>query len=151
MMAMTTSSSMSVKAPRWYRLESVLSRTMLRTPLSRAPALYPLFPRLWSRRLRFRWRLPDLHGSVQADRGDPLAVRAEGHGLDPARVAAQDMGLRPRPVPDGDSAVGPAPGEARAVAVERHALDRARLGQIVQEPPRGGVPDLDGPVPTGRG
>src|SRR5262249_54424788 len=151
MMAMTTSNSTRVKALRRYQPKSVLLRVMMRIPSGQTTALFPLFPRLWSRHLRLRRRLPDLHGPVQAGRGDPLAVRAEGHRLDPACVAAQDLGLRAGPVPDGDGAIGPAPGEARAVAVERHALAAGRRGRGGEGPPLGGVPDLDRPVPAGRG
>src|SRR5262249_32047803 len=50
-----------------------------------------------------------------------------------------------------DGAIDTAPGQPPAVAAERHALDAAGLGQVVQEPPRRGLPNLDGPVPTGRG
>src|SRR5262249_59272995 len=83
---------------------------------------------LRNRRLRFRRRLPDLYGPVQAGRGDPLAVGAEGHALDPASVAAQDLGLRAGPVPDLDGAVGTAPGQPPVVPAERHALGRRSAG-----------------------
>ena len=83
---------------------------------------------LWSTRLHFRRRLPDFYGAVQAGGGDPLAVRAEGDGLNPTRVAAQDMRFRAGAVPNFDRAVGAAPGEP-AVGTERHAQDRAgRVG-----------------------
>jgi hypothetical protein len=63
------------------------------------------------RRLRFRRRLPDLHGPVQAGRGDPLAVGAERYPLDPPVVAAA-RGSPCRPVPDLDGAVAAAPGQS---------------------------------------
>src|SRR5262245_59018692 len=106
----------------------------------------------WRRFLR-RWRrCPNLHRPIQAGRGDPLAALAEGHRLDPARVAAQDVRLRTGAVPDLDGAVGTAPGQAPVVRAEGHALDRTfgRVVNFVEELPVGGVPDFDRPVPTGR-
>src|SRR5262249_36589565 len=137
-----TRRSISVKA---LRRESLLMQDMRRILLGANAALLPPFPCLRSWRLRFRRRLPDLHGPVQAGRGDPLAITAEGHGLDPARMAAQDMGLRTGPVPDLDGAVGAAPGQSPAVPAEHHALDRAGGGgQVVDPSPGPGVPAPEG-------
>ena len=41
--------------------------------------------------------LPDLHGTVQASRGNPFSVRAERHAHHPAPMAAEGANLRGRP------------------------------------------------------
>src|SRR5262245_7952252 len=80
--------------------------------------------------LWFRRRLPDLDGPVQAGRREPLTVGAEGHRLDPARVAAQNARLRARPVPDLDGAVRTPPCQPPVVRSEDHALGRPFRGVV---------------------
>src|SRR5215471_9344061 len=74
-----------------------------------------------SRRFQFQWRLPNFHRPVEAGRRDPIAIRAEVHALNPARVTTQDMGFHSWPVPDFHGAVGAAPRQP-LVWAEGHAL-----------------------------
>src|SRR5262249_56568518 len=69
--------------------------------------------------------VPDLDGPVPAGRGQPLAVAAEGHTSDAARVLGPQGGqlLARRPVPGADGTVPATRGEVPAVGAERHTED----------------------------
>src|SRR5262252_6762101 len=110
MIAMTTNSSTRVKPLRRYGHESLWMRDIGRILIGTKQLLNSIFRIRFplSCATTFRRRQPDLHGTIQTGRGNPLAVGAEGHAQDPARVAAQDVGFRagPIPIPHLDGAVG---------------------------------------------
>src|SRR5205823_13860054 len=105
-------------------------------------------PGLWHKR-----SLPQLHGSIEAGRGDPFAVRAERYALDPAGVAAQTLDLLDQRVPNLDGRIRTTPGKESAIGAERQAFHAAPSGiaQVVLLFPRLCIPELDGSVRAGRG
>ncbi len=118
----------------------------------------------WMRQLRARFargRVPQEDGVVPAARGDPAAVRAEGHRVDIAGVAAQHRQRRPRvhdPAPDrvvrrDVQHRGPTDGgEPAAVRGERDRGDVPRVAvQDRHIPPARRLPDPDGAVAARRG
>src|SRR5262249_42780331 len=69
-----------------------------------------------------RYRVPQLHGSAVAARGNTLPIRAECHATD-ARVMAAFEGeefLAGGRVPDLDGVAGAARDKSRSVGTERH-------------------------------
>src|SRR5262249_2603475 len=100
-------------------------------------------------------QLPHLHRVVRTPRGQPLAVRAEGHAVDRVGMPleSQDVltgGHVPylhRPIPKNT-----ARGKPLAVRAEGHACDRVRVPLEGADFFAGGrVPHLQRPVLTGRG
>src|SRR5437879_12624101 len=58
---------------------------------------------------------PELDRAIEAGRGDPLAVGAEGHALHPANVATQALDPLGHCIPDPDGRIGTSPGEQSAI------------------------------------
>src|SRR5438445_44051 len=72
--------------------------------------------------------IPDRHGVVPAGRGEAPAIRAEGHALDMAVVAAQRVHRLARAgIPDSYGPVRAGRGHALALGVKGHADDFAGM------------------------
>src|SRR6516164_6326468 len=70
-----------------------------------------------------RRHAPEFDGPVQAGRGDPFPVGAEGHTFDPARMAVKCAHFVVRSIPDLDGRIRTAPGQHAAIfGMERQAF-----------------------------
>ncbi len=100
-----------------------------------------------------RGRVPNLHGPVQAGRGQLLAVRAECDGHHGVVVAAQADGLLLRlQVPEPHGLLQAPSGQPLPVAAEGHDANCNRVDVKSQDvPARLRIPDLRRPVEARRG
>src|SRR5262249_12063747 len=92
---------------------------------------------------RGRWdRIPDAHRGVARSRGQPIAVGAEGDGVDVGLVSAQLADLFPGgDVPQADGVVTAGRRQTGALPTERQAVDRAPVSQDRQLLVGVGVPE----------
>src|SRR5262249_40129906 len=72
--------------------------------------------------------LPDLDQAIRAGRGQPLAIGAEGHGMDRCLVTLEDIEALPAGhLPQPDLPVRAARGQELAVRAEGDAVDQAAV------------------------
>src|SRR5262249_22225034 len=97
-------------------------------------------------------RVPDHHSSVIPSRGDTFPVRAVGHAVELAPTLEDENSLLGLGIPDPQGVILTRRHELLAVRAERHADDETGVTE------KGGdvnarlrIPDLHGPVRTGRG